>query len=135
MCRSQLRETTSWDDLLPDVSLAEEARASGSMEIYEAIMLMRSPVRYRVMDDYDRVTTLHNSQPAWLNDDTALVSTLDIKHAIRRPPGMEEEPIFEGAGAFEEAQAPGALFDDAMGYLYPSVQRYKRHRHERGKFG
>jgi hypothetical protein len=69
--------------LLPDVSVAEEARASGYMEIYEAIV--RNPVRDRIMNDYTREITLQNPKPACLNDDTAIASTLDIKQGIRKP--------------------------------------------------
>ncbi|KAF7167830.1 hypothetical protein CNMCM6106_003246 [Aspergillus hiratsukae] len=98
-------------DLLPDVSIAEEARASGSMDIYEAIM--RNPVRYRIMNDYTREITLQNPKPACLNDDTAVVSTLDIKQGIRKPRGEEIEPIIEGS------QDADDMFDDEMDYLIP----------------
>uniref|UniRef100_A0A093V921 Putative killer plasmid pGKl-2 protein 1 n=1 Tax=Talaromyces marneffei PM1 TaxID=1077442 RepID=A0A093V921_TALMA len=97
-------------DLLPDSSIAEEARASGSTEVFEAIM--RKPMRYRIMNDYTRKVTLQNPELACLNDDTAVVSTLDIKQRIRKPCGFEEDPIFEAPETWEEATALGAEFDD-----------------------
>lgn len=61
--------------LLPDVSIAEEARDNGSTEIFEDIV--SSPVRYRVMDDYTLSVNLSNPiSPAFLNADTAVRSTL-----------------------------------------------------------
>ncbi|GFF30323.1 hypothetical protein IFM58399_02544 [Aspergillus lentulus] len=103
-------------DLLPDVSVAEEARASGCMEIYEAIV--RNPVRYRIMNDYTREITLQNPRPACLNDDTAIVSTLDIKQGIRKPRGKEIEPIIEGATK-EVSQDADDMFVDEIDYLIP----------------
>lgn len=97
-------------NLLPDVSVAEEARASGSTEIFEAIM--RSPVKFRVMNDYTREVTLQNCEPGFLNDDTALVSTLDIKKGITKPYGFEQDPIAEAPESWEEAEALGAVFDE-----------------------
>lgn len=102
-------------NLLPDVSVAEESRASGSMKIYEAIM--RNPVRYRIMNDYTREITLQEPKLALLNDDTAIVSTLDIKQCIRKPRGREEEPVIEG-GTIEETLDPGEILDDED-YLIP----------------
>jgi hypothetical protein len=97
-------------NLLPDVSIAEEARASGSTEIFEAIM--RSPIKYRIMNDYTREVTLRNCEPGFLNDDTALVSTLDIKQGITKPYGFEQDPIAEAPESWEEAEALGAVFDE-----------------------
>ncbi|RAO67849.1 uncharacterized protein BHQ10_003861 [Talaromyces amestolkiae] len=97
-------------DLLPDVSIAEEARASESIEIFEAIM--RKPVRYGIMNDYTREVTLQNLQPAYLNNDTALVSTLNIKQGITRPSGPEEDSLFQGPKTWEEAKGLNLDFDD-----------------------
>lgn len=102
-------------DLLSDVSVAEEARASGSLEIFEAIM--KNPVRYRIMNDYTKEITLQYPEPACLNNDTALVTSLDIKKRIRRPRGMEEEPVFEKVETSEEAEALGVSFSDDEDYL------------------
>ncbi|KAH8695444.1 hypothetical protein BGW36DRAFT_382705 [Talaromyces proteolyticus] len=100
-------------DLLPDTSVAEEARASGSMEIYEAIM--RNPVQYRIMNDYTREITVQNPNPACLNDDTAIVSYLDVKQRVRHTGGIEEEPILENTEQPQQA----ADDDDDMGFLFP----------------
>ncbi|OKL59807.1 hypothetical protein UA08_04953 [Talaromyces atroroseus] len=100
-------------NLLPDVSVAEEARASGSLEIYETIM--QNPIKYRIMNDYTREITMQNPQPACLNDDTAVVSTLDIKQAIRKPRGEEIEPIIDGA----TIENLDNMFEDEMDYLMP----------------
>ncbi|KAH6623741.1 hypothetical protein F5144DRAFT_615450 [Chaetomium tenue] len=67
-------------NLLPDVSIAEEARENhnnpGAQRIYQHIMA--APVRYRVMDDTTLTIHLHTAppSPAFLNGDTAVVSTL-----------------------------------------------------------
>ncbi len=61
-------------DLLPDVSVAEEAREAGndgSTAIFEHIM--NQPIRYAVMNDYDRTVNLSNPRAgACLNGDTAI---------------------------------------------------------------
>lgn len=61
--------------LLPDVSIAEEARDNGSTEIFKDTV--SSPVRYRAMDDYTLSVNVSNPvSPAFLNADTAVRSTL-----------------------------------------------------------
>ncbi|CAP99255.1 hypothetical protein E8E15_009655 [Penicillium rubens] len=54
-------------DLLPDVSIAEEARnAAEDADIYKIIM--SAPQRWAVMDDFTRSVNLENPQaPAFLN--------------------------------------------------------------------
>ncbi|KAL5344668.1 hypothetical protein ACLOAV_010360 [Pseudogymnoascus australis] len=67
-------------DLLPDPSIAEEAREAsrdndGSRHIFEQIMA--APVRYSVMNDYDLTVALDRPKPgAFLNADTAVRATL-----------------------------------------------------------
>lgn len=62
-------------DLLPDVSIAEEARDNGHTDIFEAIVAQ--PVRYTVMNDYTRSVDLQNPRPgACLNGDAAVRSSL-----------------------------------------------------------
>ncbi|KAL1879293.1 hypothetical protein Daus18300_001873 [Diaporthe australafricana] len=86
-------------DLLPDVSIAEEARDSvmrsrshvydegrssnASQEIFDQIV--RHPVRWQVMDDYVRSVNLECPKPAryGLNGDTAVFSTLDLRRDFR----------------------------------------------------
>jgi len=69
-------------DLLPDVSIAEEAREAArngstrSRGIFEHIMA--TPVRYKVMDDYTLTVNLDAPKAgAFLNADTAVCSTLE----------------------------------------------------------
>lgn len=87
-------------DLLPDVSIAEEARDSvlrgrsqggeedrninGSQEIFDQIV--RQPVRWQVMDDYRSSVDLDSPKPAryGLNGDTAVFSTLELKRDFRK---------------------------------------------------
>lgn len=106
-------------DLLPDVSVAEEARASGSLKIYEAIM--QSPLQYQIMNDYTREVTLQDPETACLNDDTAVLYTLDITQGIRKPQGMEEESVFESDEAMEEAQTLSGSLSDDEDDLFPSL--------------
>ncbi|KAJ0163182.1 hypothetical protein CTA2_3383 [Colletotrichum tanaceti] len=62
-------------DLLPDVSIAEEARDNGHTDIFEAIVAQ--PVRYAVMNDYTRSVDLQNPRPgACLTGDAAVRSSL-----------------------------------------------------------
>ncbi|CCC14522.1 hypothetical protein SMACR_09421 [Sordaria macrospora] len=67
-------------DLLPEVSIAEEAREQnnpGSKAIFEHIM--KQPVCYAVLDDYTRTNNYENPRcPAFMNGDTAVRSTLDV---------------------------------------------------------
>lgn len=70
-------------DLLPDVSIAEEAREAGEINSSEgstAIFrhIMSQPVRFRVMDDYTRTVNLENREAACLNGDTALRPPLAV---------------------------------------------------------
>ncbi len=64
--------------LLPDVSIAEEARENrkraGAQEIFAQIMA--APIRYRVMDDYTLTVNVDTPEaPARLNGDTAVLGT------------------------------------------------------------
>jgi hypothetical protein len=66
-------------DLLPEVSIAEEARDSGVKG--EAIFssIMASPVKYAIMDDYTRSVSMESPRvPAFLNCDTAVWSSIDV---------------------------------------------------------
>ncbi|KAK3381860.1 hypothetical protein B0H63DRAFT_451151 [Podospora didyma] len=70
-------------EVLPKVSVAEEARANGNTAIFNAIMAQ--PHIYSVMDDYTRTISLSNVQPALLNGDTAVRPMLDIKQHFSIP--------------------------------------------------
>ena len=73
-------------DILPDVSIAEEAReseAAGARVIYDAIMA--SPCRYKVMDDDILAINVDNPcSPAFLNGDTDVRWKLELRHGVYR---------------------------------------------------
>ncbi|KAJ5437024.1 hypothetical protein N7445_007909 [Penicillium cf. griseofulvum] len=62
-------------DLLPECHIAEEARESGHMAIYDAIM--KTSVKYNAMNDYTR--EILTPVPGNLNGDTAIRSYLNIR--------------------------------------------------------
>ncbi|KAM7195819.1 hypothetical protein V8F33_006468 [Rhypophila sp. PSN 637] len=71
-------------DILPEINVAEEARDNGHLTIFNDIMA--APVRYAIMNDYDR--TVNPKDPragAYLNGDTAVGSSLDNKKKIEMP--------------------------------------------------
>ncbi|CAN8098029.1 unnamed protein product [Discula destructiva] len=71
-------------DLLPDISIAEEARdrGPGSVEIFQDIVGRQ--IRFAVMNDYTReVNTDEPRVGAYLNGDTAVKSSLDIRWDVR----------------------------------------------------
>ncbi|KAK1561503.1 LOW QUALITY PROTEIN: uncharacterized protein LY79DRAFT_595499 [Colletotrichum navitas] len=70
-------------DILPEVSIAEEARDNlhneGSKAIFDTII--RQPVCYQVLDDYNRRLNIDSpSSPAWMNGNVAVQSTLNGLH-------------------------------------------------------
>lgn len=71
-------------DLLPDVSIAEEAReghTEGGNQIYA--LIMSSPVKYAVMDDYERSINSDNpSYPEFLNGDTQVRWKLEWRYTL-----------------------------------------------------
>ncbi|KAK0649925.1 hypothetical protein B0T16DRAFT_457287 [Cercophora newfieldiana] len=76
-------------DILPEVAIAEEARAAGSTDIFADIMA--HPVRYRVFNDYTRAINSSNpAAPAYLNGDTAVRDRLDVKQAFEQPRGQRD---------------------------------------------
>ncbi|KAF9872428.1 hypothetical protein CkaCkLH20_09925 [Colletotrichum karsti] len=67
--------------LLPDVSIAEEARDNNSSDIFEFIM--GHDIKYAVMDDYTRTVNLKTPKPgAILNCDTAVHSSLAFHRTL-----------------------------------------------------
>lgn len=77
--------------ILPDVHIAEEARECGNKAIYDEIMAQ--PTRYDIMNDYER--TIHSTTGlqggSYLNGDTAVVRSLQIKQGIGYPDILEDE--------------------------------------------
>ncbi|GES63906.1 hypothetical protein P170DRAFT_454714 [Aspergillus terreus] len=71
-------------DLLPDVSIAEEARegnTEGGEQIYQ--LIMSSPVRYAVMDDFARSINLDSPPwPAFLNGETHVRWKLQWRYTL-----------------------------------------------------
>ncbi|OAA45952.1 hypothetical protein BBO_03593 [Beauveria brongniartii RCEF 3172] len=93
------RELEEGGSILPDVAVAEEARACGSQDIYMAIT--SQPVRYRVMDDYSR-SILADPQPSGLNGDTTVRPMLDMKQKFSIPSGDEDRVLGAGDGSGDE---------------------------------
>lgn len=71
-------------DLLPDVSIAEEAREGGTdggHEMYELIMAL--PAKYAVINDRDRMINTENPKaPAYLNGDTCVRWALEDRNRL-----------------------------------------------------
>lgn len=80
-------------DLLPDVSIAEEAREShteGGDHIYA--LIMSASIKYAVMDDYKRSINLDNpSNPAFLNGDTEVRWKLEWRYTLSQDATEELE--------------------------------------------
>ncbi|KAK6225256.1 hypothetical protein QIS74_01303 [Colletotrichum tabaci] len=84
-------------NLLPDVSIAEEARETnndGSKRIFSDIM--SQPTRYAVMDDYTRTINVSDPQPgAYLNGDTAVRSSLHTDYEGEIDDDMRDPHYFD----------------------------------------
>ncbi|WQF76702.1 hypothetical protein CDEST_01716 [Colletotrichum destructivum] len=71
--------------LLPEISISEEARDNSSKEGSTAIFdtIMSQPVCYAILDDYSRSSYPDSpSSPAFMNGDTAVRSSLDVRHGL-----------------------------------------------------
>lgn len=74
-------------DLLSDISIAEEARESGSADIFDSadiyrMIIAQSPF-YKVLDDYTRTVNLDDpKEVTGINCDTAVRSSLDVKQPL-----------------------------------------------------
>ncbi|KAF1985597.1 hypothetical protein K402DRAFT_413180 [Aulographum hederae CBS 113979] len=67
-------------DLLPEVSIAEEARENGSKYIFDSIV--SAPSRYAIMNDYSRTVDETQLRQTFLNGDTCVRSMLDLKRTL-----------------------------------------------------
>ncbi len=88
-------------DLLPDVSIAEEARESGT-EGGQAIFdkIMAAPMRYAVMDDFHLSVDAEDPRaPAFLNGDTTVRWLLGVRQAISV---IAARPVREVSADIEE---------------------------------
>jgi hypothetical protein len=69
-------------DILPDVSIAEEARDNASKPGSKALFdhIMSQPVCYAVLNDYNRTANIESPRsPAFMNGDTAVRSLLEVR--------------------------------------------------------
>ncbi|KAK1977237.1 hypothetical protein LZ30DRAFT_803465 [Colletotrichum cereale] len=86
--------------ILPDVSIAEEARGNGNHAIFN--LIMEAPCRYKVFDDYNRTINTAEPKPAFLNADTAtrpyLLETLVFEPPIGRMGGEEGDSDSDSGG-------------------------------------
>lgn len=93
-------------DLLPDVSIAEEAQDNGSTAIFEQIVSQRT--RFAVMNDYTReINTVDPRAGAVLNCDTAVRSLLGTEHQYfditdDRHPHGDPKPLRDNPPLAEE---------------------------------
>lgn len=81
-------------EILPDVHIAEEARESGNKDLYDHIM--SQPVRFDVMNDYKRTVTAEPRSGAYLNGDTAVSPSLDLKQPLlsaQKPDYVDEDGV------------------------------------------
>lgn len=124
-------------DLLPDTSIAEEAREAGranegSGQIFEQIM--SAPVRYRVMNDYDLTIELDKPKPgAFLNADTAVRATLAARQKfskgfrsweyfnITEDWGIGEETVEVEAARLTDEEV--ALFGSPLPFDLPTMHK------------
>jgi hypothetical protein len=110
-------------NLLPEIHIAEEASDNEIMEIYNGIM--ESNMKYSTMDDYSRISFPDNPRLAYLNGDTAVRSSLEIKQKPHQPSksgylGLDELPfnITEDMNVgFEQMDTPEIL-DDVVRLLH-----------------
>ncbi|KAK3080004.1 hypothetical protein LTS18_003370 [Coniosporium uncinatum] len=73
-------------DLLPEVSIAEEARESDVLGAAIYRQIMSSKTKYAVLDDYTRTINEHSPRVAHLNGDTCVRSYLDAKQEHNKAP-------------------------------------------------
>ncbi|KAH7222759.1 hypothetical protein BKA60DRAFT_452774 [Fusarium oxysporum] len=117
-------------DLLPEVSIAEEARESetdGGKLIYDEIMSFKS--RYAIMDDCKRTIELMDYEcPAYLNGNTEVRWRLAARQGITRWSNDDllpciEEDMHLGLEDQEVDQRHGTLTDDEAKLLYSPLPR------------
>ncbi|KAI6785965.1 uncharacterized protein J7T54_006304 [Emericellopsis cladophorae] len=124
-------------DLLPDTSIAEEARENGGVqgarEIYHLIMAM--PTRYKVMDDYTRKISTSPRAGAQLNADTAVIASMKStrKYSADFPAHWRPFNIGEDWGIAEKSVSPkpaalgSAEMDLIDGPLPPDLPTMNKH--------
>ncbi|GKT45815.1 uncharacterized protein ColSpa_05996 [Colletotrichum spaethianum] len=92
--------------ILPEISIAEEARENGNVAIFN--LIMEAPCRYKVFDNYNRTIDTTASKPAFLNGDTAIRPYLLETRAFEPPIGrMDDEE--GGSGTDDDELDPWGL--------------------------
>lgn len=102
-------------DILPEVAIVEEARESGSLEIFEHIM--KQLVKWKVFDDY--TGTLSAPTPSPLNGDTVVRRELDYTQGFGKPSGRihgEDGDADPDDPSEDDLFSITSLFGDASGY-------------------
>lgn len=123
-------------DVLPEVHVAEEAREAGNMEIYD--LIMAQPVKFKVMNDYDRSITSEPKE-AHLNGDTAVRAMLEVKQEFRSatvPPAEDDDDDFH-FDLFQDDGYHEDIFNITEDYnidiTYDLHERFERLRNDAGK--
>jgi len=109
-------------DLLPDVSIAEEAREAGGMSLDIFVDITKRFVRYSVMHDYTLKVDLHHPREgAFINCDAALKSMLEIRRDVRHLRSNSSFDIAEDGGIDDHdtaAQHKPPLAESGVPLLY-----------------
>ncbi|KJZ79037.1 hypothetical protein HIM_01810 [Hirsutella minnesotensis 3608] len=102
-------------DILPEVAIAEEARESGNLEIYE--LIVNELVKWKVFDDY--TGTVSKPIPAYLNGDTVVCKELaSYRQGFIKPSGRTdaEDDGDDDSDDLEPGDSDSWLWDDPWGY-------------------
>ncbi|WEW61066.1 hypothetical protein PRK78_006555 [Emydomyces testavorans] len=101
-------------DLLPDVSIAEEARESGTTGgriIFDTVMA--APYRYAVLDDYTLSVNLENPNfPVYLSGDTEVRWKLQKRKSLPSGPRYGMDSADEHRPSIEEDERINDKWDD-----------------------
>ncbi|ODA81830.1 hypothetical protein RJ55_00335 [Drechmeria coniospora] len=103
-------------DILPEVAIAEEARAAGSLAILQHIM--DQTLKWKVFDDY--TGTLSTPIPSHLNGDTICCELLNYRQGFSKPVGRSEEEEHGDVDSDNGSDDDSSFFDlfsyDPYGY-------------------
>lgn len=113
-------------DLLPDVSIAEEAREAGSMsrDIFEDIT--QRLVRYSVMNDYTlKINLEHPREGAFINCDAAVKSMREIRQDVRHYFKHREQTMKLLRSNFDITEDDGIDNHDTATQHNPPIAEYE----------
>lgn len=96
-------------DILPDTHIAEEARESGHMDIYNNIMA--KPARFSILNDYSRTIDANPTEPANLNGDTQVARHLAHQHEWRRLNIYDDQGVGSDNYTVLNSVLPATYFD------------------------